>query len=172
MVRRYVIELGGREHELAVEKLADGSFRIERDGRSQRWEARRLSGSWSMLPQGGGRVREIDLDPIGNGGEQLATSDDFASIGLRVVDPLRRAAERAAAARPAGPAEVKSPMPGKVVRALVAIGASVTAGQPVMVVEAMKMENELKSPRDGVVRELRAADGQAIEAGQTLVVLT
>ena len=62
-------------------------------------------------------------------------------------------------------------MPGKVVRALVRAGESVSAGQPVIVVEAMKMENELKSPRDGIVQEVRAGEGQAIEAGQTLVVL-
>jgi len=172
MKKRYVIELGGREHELAVERLSDGRYRVERKGGSASvWDARRLGTSWSLLPEGGGSAREVDLDPVGPAGELLVTSGEIAGVSLRVVDPLRRAAERAAAARPAGPAEVKSPMPGNVVRALVAIGAAVTAGQPVVVVEAMKMENELKAPRDGTVTELRAQDGQAILAGQTLVVL-
>lgn len=172
MIRNLVIALGGREHELAVERLAEGRYRIERRGVSTIWDARRLGSTWSMLPAGGGAAREIDLDVVGNAGEQLVTSGELAGISLRVVDPLRRAAERAAAARPAGPAEVKSPMPGKVVRALVAVGSTVTAGQPVVVVEAMKMENELKAPRDGTVSELRAKDGQAILAGETLLVLT
>jgi biotin carboxyl carrier protein len=171
MIRRYLIELGGREHELSVEALADGRYRVTRGGASTVWDARRLGGSsWSLLPEGGGRAHEVDLDRASNG-ELSITSGALVGIPARVSDPLHRAAERAAAARPAGPVEVKSPMPGKVVRALVKVGDSVTAGQAVVVVEAMKMENELKAPRDGKVRDLRANDGQAVEAGQPLVVL-
>ena len=171
MIRRYLIELGGREHELAVEALADGRFRVTRGGNETIWDARKVADSWSMIPEGGGAAREVDLDPLGATGNFQLTCEDLVGIPGRVSDPLHRAAERAAAAKPAGPAEVKSPMPGKVVRALVRVGDAVTAGQAVVVVEAMKMENELKSPRDGKVRELRASDGQAVEAGQTLVVL-
>ncbi len=182
MIRRYLIELGGREHELSIEALADGRYRVTREGLSTVWDARKLgTASWSLLPEGGGRAHEVDLDPIGTasigaastggGGELSITSGALVGIPARVSDPLHRAAERAAAARPAGPVEVKSPMPGKVVRALVKVGDAVTAGQAVVVVEAMKMENELKTPRDGKVRELCAGDGQAVEAGQTLVVL-
>jgi len=171
VIRRYLIELGGREHELAVEALADGRFRVTREGRLTVWDARKVAESWSLIPEGGGAAREVDLDQMGSVGAFQLTCDDLVGIPGRISDPLHRAAERAAAARPAGPAEVKSPMPGKVVRALVRVGDAVTLGQPVVVVEAMKMENELKSPRDGKVRELRATDGQAVESGQTLVVL-
>jgi biotin carboxyl carrier protein len=62
-------------------------------------------------------------------------------------------------------------MPGKVVRVLVARGDAVRARQPLVVVEAMKMENELKSPKDGKVKAVAAKEGQAVEAGQSLVTL-
>ncbi|MEO6952530.1 MAG: biotin/lipoyl-containing protein [Polyangia bacterium] len=171
MIRRYVIEVAGTEHEVAVEALSDGRWRVERDGRSVEWDARKIAGTWSLVPGGGGPKHEVEVERLGNDGGLTVTTGGLVGIPARVVDPLLRAAEKAAATRPAGPADVKSPMPGKVVRALVAVGATVTAGQPVMVVEAMKMENELKAPRDGSVKEIRVTDGQAIEAGQTLIVL-
>jgi acetyl/propionyl-CoA carboxylase alpha subunit len=170
MIRRYVIELGGREHELAVEALADGRYRVSRGDRSIEWSARRIGSTWSLQPAIGGHLTEVDIDAIGSGGDLSLTSGPWVGVPARVQDQLHRAAEKAASAKPAGPVELKSPMPGKVVRLLVAVGSNVTAGQPVVVVEAMKMENELKASRAGVVRELTAREGQAIDAGQTLVV--
>ena len=70
-----------------------------------------------------------------------------------------------------GRIEVKSPMPGKVVKVLVSPGTSVTAGQPVLLFEAMKMQNELRSPQDGVIAEVAVEAGQAIEARERLYVL-
>ena len=64
-----------------------------------------------------------------------------------------------------------APMPGRVVRVLVSIGDRVLAGQPIVVVEAMKMENELRSPKDGVVREVNVQAGGAVEARAVLVVI-
>ncbi len=66
---------------------------------------------------------------------------------------------------------VKSPMPGRVARVLVGVGDRVAARQGVVVVEAMKMENELRAPRDGVVTEVKVFQGAAIEAGAVLVVI-
>jgi biotin carboxyl carrier protein len=79
--------------------------------------------------------------------------------------------QQARAAAPAGPTVVRSPMPGRLVKILVRAGERVAAGQPVVVVEAMKMENELRAPRAGTVREIRAAEGATVEAGQDLVVV-
>lgn len=70
-----------------------------------------------------------------------------------------------------GPLRVVAPMPGKIVRVLVAPGDDVAARQAVVVVEAMKMENELRAGRAGVVREVLVAQGASVEAGATLVVL-
>ena len=70
-----------------------------------------------------------------------------------------------------GPQRLLAPMPGKVVRVLVNKGDSVRARQPIVVIEAMKMENELRAGRDGVVLELPAASGQSVEAGMLLAVV-
>jgi biotin carboxyl carrier protein len=71
-----------------------------------------------------------------------------------------------------GPQRVDAPMPGKIVRVLVKEGDAVEEGQGLVVVEAMKMENELKSPKAGVVRELHAQEGQPVEAGAKLAVVS
>ena len=66
---------------------------------------------------------------------------------------------------------VKAPMPGRIVRVLVGVGDRVAARQPVVTVEAMKMENELRSPRDGVVTQVLVAPGAAVESGAVLIVV-
>ena len=64
-----------------------------------------------------------------------------------------------------------SPMPGKVVRIMLAVGAEVTAGQGVVVVEAMKMQNEIKSPKPGRVVEVRISEGETVDANQVLAIV-
>jgi biotin carboxyl carrier protein len=68
-------------------------------------------------------------------------------------------------------ATLRAPMPGRVVKILIKVGDPIAAGQAAVVVEAMKMENELRAPRGGVVKELRCAEGATVEAGQDLVVI-
>lgn len=97
---------------------------------------------------------------------------DVEILGIRheaqVVDPRRKALRLAEGT---GAAVVKTAMPGRVVRTLVEVGDEVTKGQPVVVVEAMKMENELKAPRDGVVRRVAVSAGALVESGAVLVEL-
>ena len=71
-----------------------------------------------------------------------------------------------------GPQRIDAPMPGKVTRVLVKVGDEVEEGQGLVVVEAMKMENELKSPKAGKVTELHAVEGSAVESGAKLVVVS
>ena len=71
----------------------------------------------------------------------------------------------------AGPQRIVAPMPGKIVRVGVAPGEAVRARQTVVVIEAMKMENELKAARDGTVAELHAQEGASVDAGALLVVI-
>jgi biotin carboxyl carrier protein len=71
-----------------------------------------------------------------------------------------------------GAISITAPMPGRVARVLVAVGDRVTARQGVVVVEAMKMENELRAPKDGTVKEVLARPGAAVESGAVLVVIT
>jgi biotin carboxyl carrier protein len=69
------------------------------------------------------------------------------------------------------PVSIVAPMPGRVVRILVAVGDKVTAQQAVVVIEAMKMENELRTPRDGVVAQVLVPEGAAIETGGVLLIV-
>jgi biotin carboxyl carrier protein len=71
----------------------------------------------------------------------------------------------------AGPQRVVAPMPGKIVRVLVRAGDAVASRQPLVVVEAMKMENELRAGRSGTIAEIHAQEGQSVEAGALLVVI-
>jgi len=90
---------------------------------------------------------------------------------IELTDPKRLRGTGADAEHAGGTAEIKTMMPGKVVRILVEIGAEVKKGDGVIVVEAMKMQNEMKSPKDGVVKELRSTEGATVNAGDVLVVI-
>lgn len=85
-----------------------------------------------------------------------------------VRDPRSLRSRRRAGAGGEGLKKIIAPMPGKVVRVIAQAGAEVEAGQGVLVIEAMKMQNELKSPKKGVVKKLSVAEGAAVESGQVL----
>jgi len=90
---------------------------------------------------------------------------------VTLTDPKHLRGAGAAHGHEAGRAQVVAPMPGKVVRVLVERGQQVEAGQGVVVVEAMKMQNEMKSPKTGTVAELRAEPGATVNAGDVLAVI-
>jgi biotin carboxyl carrier protein len=85
-----------------------------------------------------------------------------------VRDPRSLRSRHAADSGSEGPRRITAPMPGKVVRILAPVGTAVEAGQAVLVIEAMKMQNELKSPKKGTVKKLTVVEGAAVEAGQAL----
>lgn len=87
-----------------------------------------------------------------------------------VQDPRRRSRDRVGLA-PEGRQNIPAPMPGKVIRILVSENQSVEAGQGLLVVEAMKMQNEIKSPRSGCVQKVRVREGQTVNAGEVLIVV-
>lgn len=95
-------------------------------------------------------------------------SERFA---VEVKDPRSLRSRRSRGAGEEGPQKLLAPMPGKVVRILVKEGEEVEKGSGVMVVEAMKMQNEIKSPKKGVVKKISAAEGAAVNAGDTLAVI-
>src|ERR1051325_1569713 len=93
------------------------------------------------------------------------------SYTVKLTDPKRLRAGQSAGAQADGAAQVIAVMPGKVVRVLVEQGATIEAGQGIVVVEAMKMQNEMKSPRAGRVAELQARPGATVNAGDVLAVI-
>lgn len=92
-------------------------------------------------------------------------------FGVEVRDPRSLRSRKAAAAGGEGPQKVLAPMPGKVVRVLLTAGSAVEAGQGVVVVEAMKMQNELKSARKGTVKQVLVAEGASVAAGEVLAII-
>jgi pyruvate carboxylase subunit B len=122
---------------------------------------------WDM----GARSYEIAVERLGRGDQLVHVNGRAVNVSL--LDP-RRSADRRVDASPAGttgPLTVRAPMPGRVVKVLVQPGDLVAARQGVVVVEAMKMENELRATRSGTVTEVRAREGQSVEAGTVLVVV-
>jgi len=91
-----------------------------------------------------------------------------ARFRASVRDPRSLRSRRRVGDSAEGIKRISAPMPGKVVRILAPVGTEVEAGQPVLVIEAMKMQNELKSPKRGRVKKINVAEGAAVEAGQAL----
>ncbi len=156
------------------------------EGRTLRIEVRRANGRFAVTL--GGRAMDIDFVATGHRFASLLLDGRSYDVGVEpreggyavhlpgdTLEVLIQDASRGAPAplhdAPPGPAKVLAPMPGKIVRVLVAVEQEVAAGQGLVVIEAMKMENELRAPRAGRVRDVKAAEGQAVETGALLVVL-
>lgn len=88
-----------------------------------------------------------------------------------VHDPRQWRRGRGSALKAEGRQPIIAPMPGKIVRLLVAAGQAVEAGQGILVVEAMKMQNEIRSPKSGKVERLMVGEGQSVSAGETLAIV-
>ena len=119
-------------------------------------------GVYSILLDGRGYEAYVEETPAG-----LAVSIDGFRFEIEARDP-RRWSRRSAGRGVEGVQTIASPMPGKVVRVLVAPGDAVEAGQGIVVVEAMKMQNEMKAPRSGKVRSVAAQAGALVAAGEVL----
>jgi biotin carboxyl carrier protein len=140
---------------------------------------RDLGGGRHLLEDAGGRTRLV-LEPARRT-TAGSVSREVLVDGFRFeveVEPERRAALRERATRgravgdAGGPQEVRAVIPGKVVAVSVVEGDRVSAGQQLLVVEAMKMQNELRAPRDGTIARVGVAEGVKIEIGDLLVVIS
>ena len=110
-----------------------------------------------------------------NGNVYDVTVEEGASTGAVSAPAAPKAAPKAAA-KPAatgtaGSVKINAPMPGKIVDVKVKVGDAVKKGQTVLVLEAMKMENDIVAPEDGTVASINAAVGSAVEAGETIATL-
>ena len=95
---------------------------------------------------------------------------DFGTrqVAIEILDPLRAGSDPSAEGETSGKAEVRAAMPGKVVSVKVKVGDSVSRGQGLLVLEAMKMENEVPAPRAGTMTAIEVAAGQTVETGALL----
>jgi biotin carboxyl carrier protein len=165
---RLELEIGDRMRVVTIERLREGIV-VAIDGRPVEVEAVALEpGRWSVRLPASGRQHEVMVTSTSDPSEL-----DVAISGWRVPVRRRVGRGRQAAAKDTGdgPYRVVAPMPGKVLRVLVVPGQAIELRQGVVVVEAMKMENELRAPRAGVVREVLVQEGASVDAGAGLVVI-
>ena len=160
---RYRVCTGEGAFDVVVHRAESGSVAVWVDGEPIDLDVRAVPGGVHVLHDG-----ESHVVRIGGAPERLSVAFDAHRAHLEVETPRRRArGTRGRAARKGG--EVRSPMPGRVVRVAVAEGDVVEAGALLVVVEAMKMENEFRAEAAGVVAEVGVSEGQGIEAGALLV---
>ncbi len=175
----FEIAIGERVRTVSVVRKG-ALLHVAIDGRTHIVDARRVGESaLSLLVQSNGAgvpVRSIDAalavrSGNGDGDLDVHLAGRTIAVQVRQAGAFGRQKKGGAAAHGAGPQRVTSPMPGKVVRLLVKAGDQVIAKQGLVVVEAMKMENELRAARDGRVRELSVAEGQSVDAGTVLLIV-
>jgi biotin carboxyl carrier protein len=124
------------------------------------------AGIYSILMEG--RAFEVRVEPQAG---KLRIEVAGAQFLAEVRDPRQWTRHSGGAASTEGRQQVIAPMPGKVVRVLVKSGDTVEAGQGLLVVEAMKMQNEIRAPKSGTVERLTAQEGQTVNPGDILVII-
>jgi len=171
MRRDLIATIGEEELNLQVESSDNGTWRIVIDGRERVVDASQVRpGTWSLLI--GGRSYIVDLDRHKRGTTALSQS---AEVGIEIEDAKRKRLARAVAEGRGAAAgkgeEIAAPIAGKVVKLLVSTGDEVAAGQGVIVLEAMKMENEISAERGGSVKEIHVQPGASVETHDPLLTL-
>ena len=158
--------VGEREEEVML-KLEDGRVSADIGGRVYSLEVREIEpdGFLFFLNR---NVHECRVDNLKNAFE---VNLHGRSYSITIVDPKRLRSGQNSDRHDHGVAEILAQMPGKVVRVLVEGGTTVEKGTGVVVVEAMKMQNEMKSPRDGVVVSINVKTGDTVNAGDVLAVI-
>jgi biotin carboxyl carrier protein len=177
---QYEVEVGGRRLQVVVTRSGDG-FAVAVDGRARQVDAARIDAhTLSLLvdgrdglkavPSGKAQSHEASVaaDPISG---QLTVHVGATAVAVTLNGRRRWGRKEESAGAGTGSQRLTAPMPGKVVRVLVKAGDQVAARQPVVVVEAMKMENELRASRGGTVAEVLVREGISVDAGALLLVI-
>jgi biotin carboxyl carrier protein len=161
--------IGDREEDLLL-KLEEGQISAVIGGRVYTLQVRDLQAD-SYLFFLGANVHECRVNERAGAKDTFDVTIHGRSHGVAIVDPKRLRSGQNSDRHHHGVAEILAPMPGKVVRVQTEAGASVEKGTGVVVVEAMKMQNEMKSPRAGVVVSINVKPGDTVNAGQVLAVI-
>jgi biotin carboxyl carrier protein len=160
---KYEIVIDGKPAALSI---ASERFKYQREGHEAverpYCAAQAGDGIWSLLIEG----RSYAVEILGSG----EVSVNGQVFRVDVFDP-RELRGRRSAADNSGPQSITAPMPGRVIRVLVQSGQEVAAGDGLIVVEAMKMQNEMKAPRAGRVAAIKTVAGATVSAGDVLLVI-
>ncbi len=161
---KYEVLLAGKTRVVELSR-ADERWKISMDGTELDASVVEVSpNTFSVVLNG--ESHQIRIAPRTDGSLTLHT--DLAEYHAEVSDPRLWRGRKHGAITAEGRQQIAAPMPGKVVRLLVSEGDAVEAGQGLLVVEAMKMQNEIRSPKAGTVEKLLAKENQAVNAGDTL----
>ena len=166
------VEINGRVRTVSIERGTQGRYRVTIDGQGREVDGARVGtlGLSLLLDGASGVSRDVQIAPVGRNGVLLVRIDGrTVAATVNGNRTGHTAGDRKTDAH--GEQSVTAPMPGRIVRVLVAAGEAVAARQPVVVVEAMKMENELRAPKAGRVKDVAVEAGDSVEAGRVLVVI-
>jgi biotin carboxyl carrier protein len=177
----YEVEIAGRVRHVTVTRTGD-AFAVTVDGHPRMVDAVRIDAhTLSLLVDSGGgswpenvSVTRAGYEVTIAGGAadgQLAVHVGAVPIAAALNGRRRWGRKDDGRGAGSGPQRLVAPMPGKVVRVLVELGDAVRTRQPIVVVEAMKMENELRASREGTVAEIHAREGMSVDAGALLIVI-
>ena len=166
----YDITIDGTPHPLELERAeVRGRWLCRLDGREIAVDVVQTSpDALSLLMEG--RSIEVRREAVASDSGELRLAVGGRRFSAEVRDP-RALRNRRSAALGEGPQNVTAPMPGKIVRRLVEEGQQVESGAGLLVIEAMKMQNEIKAPKTGTVRRLSAVEGAAVNAGDVLAII-
>ena len=162
----YQVALDGVQHRVEISQR-EGALTVTVDGREVRPDVANPEPDVLSVVLGG-KSYEIKRQST-PAGTRIIIGD--AVFDVQVSDPRSFRQRKRRGASEEGPQKITSPMPGKVVRVLAPEGREVEAGQGVIVIEAMKMQNELKSPKKGKVQKIVAKEGAAVNAGDVLAIV-
>ena len=158
----------GEQHEIEIK--IDGLNVFARVGENiYELEAREVEPN-TYLFNLGGKIYECYVAPKTGAGINRVRQGT-KTFDFKLSDPKRQRGAQALGAAAEGTANIVTQMPGKVVRVVAEVGQTVKTGDSIIVVEAMKMQNEMKSPKDGVVKEIRAENGATVNTGDVLAVI-
>ena len=154
------------DHELTI-NVTEGMALVEIDGRQYNLAVRNPEGA-SYLVFNNQRVYDCRVESLPKSRKGFDVSVKGRHHFITIIDPRRLRTDENSDRHHHGATEIAAQMPGKVVRVLVEVGAQVEKGAGVVIVEAMKMQNEMKSPRAGVVVSVNVAPGDTVNAGEVL----
>jgi biotin carboxyl carrier protein len=161
----YDVTIDGKQYRLELNR-ADGRWSCRLDGRQVAVDAV-LARPDVLSLRIGNQAYEVKCERVASDLHLWVGSERFA---VEVRDP-RSFRGRARTVDAHGPRKLTAPMPGKVVRVLAGQGSAVEAGAGVLVVEAMKMQNEVKSPKKGTIQKILVSEGAAVNAGDVLAIV-
>ena len=166
---KLLAELNNEKHEIQLERAGE-KVRAEIDGRIYELDASEPESNVFLLKYNR-EVYEVFVSPNEKLSEPFQVNLAKRHFEVKISDPKHLRGTSAGIGEIEGIAEIKTAMPGKVVRVLLEPGAAVQTGDGIIVVEAMKMQNEMKSPKDGVIKEIRFPEGATVNAGDVLAVI-